>query len=486
MRGSAMVAAMIFIVIGTVIVAGFILYISRESWLIKRNNDSIKALYIAEAGLERKLYELSTGNYADIPVTYFPEVDDPQSYYTVSVTQDGDVYIVTSTGHYYLGKRVIRRNATIFNLWDLAVFSGGATSGQIAGNTHIRGSVYVLGEEPFIDANENSLFDPGVDTLIDENANGIRDHLNPDDYAINGTGTFYIGNDYNAFDGSNAIPDGFLSRIIPASTLDAGVNVKYGKTVLSGSTQIGNEAVPMDLVNAVDGFIPEDPTGKVFVEEGGLIYDRGMISDKIRLPSLYDVVDGTTRMNALQNNGLVLTSGTDIPEDITPISNFTVSDGVNSLSMDGEGHMTISGIIYINGNLSLDRYKGDRTMWYTGKGSVVLTGNLTINVDLYTLETGSSAYPTNNIIGFMTPQNINLGVGAGAAQLEMMALFYAGGHINTEKQTAVAGAFITNHVDMSTNVPEIFQVKGVKDNLPPGMIDIPPVVIVYNWEEVFE
>lgn len=487
-KGSAIIAAFILILIGSLIAAGFIWYISHESWMSKRVNDSVKALYIAEAGLERKLYEIEAGNLDNIAVTYFPDDDDLESYYSVAVVQNGPINEVTSIGNYHLSERTIRQNALIFNLWDLAVFSGGATAAQINGNTHIRGTVYVLGEESFIDNNENSLYDQGVDILIDENGNSIRDHLSSTDNAINGSGSFYVGNDYNAFGGSNAIPETFLNRITSVSTLNAGVNVKYGKTLLDGSSQIGNVNMPMDLVNVPDGFIPEDPTGVVFVEEGGMFYDRGIFNDKIRFPSLYDVVNGSTRMNSLQNNGLVLTSGVDIPEDITPatvIPTIVDSNG-NSFGMDGTGNMTITGIVYINGNLTFDRYQNDRTIWYTGKASMVLTGNLTINTNLYTNETGTTAYPQNNIIGFMTPQNITLGMSGGAAQLELMGIFYAGGILKTAKQTSVAGTFISNHINMASQVPEIYQIKNIKDNLPPGMIDIPPIVAVYSWQEVFD
>lgn len=59
MKGTAIIAAFILIVIGTLIVGGYLLYISRESNMTVRNSNSIRALYIAEAGLERAISDLA-------------------------------------------------------------------------------------------------------------------------------------------------------------------------------------------------------------------------------------------------------------------------------------------------------------------------------------------------------------------------------------------------------------------------------------------
>lgn len=523
MKGTAIITALIFIVIGSLIVGGYLWYISREIWITKRTNDSIKALYIAEAGLERKLYEIKNANYDDITTpVYFPDTSDPESYYTVDVEKYGDVYKITSTGVYHSGIRKIRQSARMFSLWDLAFFSGEATSGYLAGCMNTRGTIFVLGEESFIDVNESGVFESGID--IDDNNDGILSHLSPSDYAIDATGNFYIGNNYDPYLASSGIPETFSSRVpsiydpdLGYDTLNAKLYVKYGKVSLGGSSQIGNEDQingPMTQINVPDGFNPPSaaepgPDQKIFYVEDGLLSDRGMFSEKIRFPNLLDrytdpatgtvyeyippdynnnIVGG--RMKYLQENGLRLTTrGTPgylpIPEDLTPdpSKNFSYTDGVNSFSLTN-GHISINGIVYIDGNLTLDRYRGDRTITYEGKGSIVLTGNLTINVNFYPRETGVGVFPERHIIGFMTPKNIALGV-SGTGRNEIMGVFYAGGTGNIVKPSKVAGGFIAHQIIL-TQVPDIFQVKNIKDNLPRGMINIPTVLVIYGWHEVFE
>lgn len=525
MKGTAIITALILIVIGSLIIGGFLLYVSRQSWMTKRVNDSIKALYIAEAGLERKLYEIKNGNYDSIPSPiYFPEPTDTESYYTVSVVKEGEAYEVTSTGKYYLRTRKIRQSVRIFSLWDLAIFSGEATAGQFAGCMNTRGTVYVLGEESFIDVNENGVFDSGIDR--DDNNDGSLSHLISTDYAIDASGNFYIGNNYDTYGASSGIDTtGFIKDRVPSIydsdldiyTLHAELDVKYGKVNLGGSVQVGNNDQingPMDLVNVPDGFNPPDAAQegegqKVFYNEGGLLYDRSMFNEKIRFPNLADrytdPVTGTVyeyispnynnnvvggRMAYLQQNGLRLTTKTpptpgyySIPEDLTPDpdKNFSYTDGINSFSLT-DGHINISGIVYIDGNLTLDRYKGERSITYAGKGSTALTGNLTLNVKFYPAESGTGVFPWQHIIGFMTPQNINLGINQ---QHEIMGIFYAGGYGRVNQPTKLAGALIAHQVALN-QVPDMFQVKDIKDNLPTGMVNIPSVVVVYGWHEVFE
>ena len=498
LRGSAIIVAFIVVVVSVILIGGFLLYISRESYMAKKMSNSVKALYIAEAGLEIKLNEVKEDNYSNIAITNFPDPSDPARYYFVDVVHSGNSYIITATGMCNGQSRKIQVRTKVFNMWDNAIFSAAAVSGQIAGCMNIRGSVMALGEESYIDVNENSSYDSGVDILIDENANGARNHLSPTDYAIDATGNFYIGNNYDTFGASSGITTEFSDRVADADTLDSELNIKYGLMNLGASVQVGNASCPLISTNAVDGFNPADPTGKLFTDE--LLSDRSMFSDKIRLPSLNDqYTDSSTGtvyttaaggyMSYLYARGLHLNTVTPgspgyIPEDITPdpAKNFSKTDGVNSFTLNN-GNITINGIVYINGNLTFDRYKSNRTVYYSGRGSVALTGNLTLNANLYTLEEGSSAYPQHNIIGFMTPQNIALGI-SGTGNLEIMGIFFCGGNGRIMKPTKIMGALLARQVTLN-QVPDVFHVADLKNNLPPGMICMPSIVVVYGWHEVF-
>ena len=57
-----------------------------------------------------------------------------------------------------------------------------------------------------------------------------------------------------------------------------------------------------------------------------------------------------------------------------------------------------------------------------------------------------------------------------------MGAFYAQGRLTSMKQTVVTGTFVSNYFDMGINVPEIYQVPTMADNLPLGMIGMYPIL----------
>ncbi|MCA9408899.1 MAG: hypothetical protein KC733_09425, partial [Candidatus Omnitrophica bacterium] len=134
------------------------------------------------------------------------------------------------------------------------------------------------------------------------------------------------------------------------------------------------------------------------------------------------------------------------------------------ISMDGSGNMTVSGIVYIDGGeFNLLKNGSDKTITYTGTGSIVATGDVHVNVNLVT--NGANSFP-NNIVGIMTPQNMDFN----EANIDVMGVFYAENTISVQKQTDILGTIVSDYFDMGTNVPSIFQVPDTANNLPPGMI----------------
>ena len=72
------------------------------------------------------------------------------------------------------------------------------------------------------------------------------------------------------------------------------------------------------------------------------------------------------------------------------------------------------------------------------------------------------------------------------SQLELMGAFYAQNRASTQRQSTIMGTFVSNYFDMGTNVPSIFQVPQLADNLPLGMIGAYPILIydIVSWREI--
>ena len=104
-----------------------------------------------------------------------------------------------------------------------------------------------------------------------------------------------------------------------------------------------------------------------------------------------------------------------------------------------------------------------KTITYTGSGAILAEGNVQINANLVT--NGNNSFPTN-IIGIMTPNTI----GFNEANIDVMGLFYAENTVKVEKQTDIVGTIVSNYFDIGTNVPSVYQVPDVMNNLPAGLI----------------
>ena len=158
--------------------------------------------------------------------------------------------------------------------------------------------------------------------------------------------------------------------------------------------------------------------------------------------------------------------------NIQPTSSFTIGDGgSNYITMDGAGNMTVSGMVVIDpnvgagldGDFNTNKDSSGKTITYSGKGALYVSGDVQINTSLVT--SGANSHPTNNI-GIMTPNSM----GFNEANIDVMGMFYAQDEIKIEKQTDIMGSIVSNYFDMGTNVPAIYQVPDNIDNIPTGMI----------------
>lgn len=467
-----------------------------EHRVAQRQKDYIQTIAIAEAGIDRTFYnlkqefatvanpswsngsiyfegsELGWGPHYDDFAVFIDWTDFGNGQYKVelkNVAGKGDELWVRSTARVADTEKILQAyiKARNFNIWNNAIFAGAGTSGaMINGNVDIRGSVHILG-----------------------------DGLGPFDYAMDMGGSGMVGNNYDGMSSD------LLNRIPPCPTaifngetielLEASVRIKNGLVGLSGTGVLGKPDSSGDSyketlegVYVTDGYGGNQGAGNVYSDNGTEhMYDLG---DAIEFPSLFKPYGGyATYMDYLKDNALVITDPAQLNElaNIQPNSNFTYTDsgGKGSISMDGSGNLAIDGIVYIDngGNLGMKWTGKSSTINYTGRGSIVVTGDVEMKVNLYT--SGNNSFP-NNIIGIMTPNSITFD----SSQKEVMGAFYAEGEINCTKQTEVIGTFVSNFFNMGNQVPSIYQVPALADNLPPGMISTDSIWIILTvaWQEL--
>jgi hypothetical protein len=488
-RGSILLISYLVIALLVGFGAAFLMLSFHESRVAERQQRLVKALYIAEAGIERALYDLkldfvndnTSPSWSDTDINGMAIGPDTVNFYAVpyaSTSMNGGSYTVEfknvggsgesiwvkSTGTLGDVTRTIQVYLVVRDIspWTNAIFGGaGAAGGMVNGNVDIRGSVHILGEG-----------------------------LTSSDFAIDLGGTAeLVGNNYTGLDSALAakvppLPTTVFNGEV-VSTLNSELRVKRGIVGLSGSATVGEANVAgnstketVDGSYVTDGFGGSQGTTNVHSDNGwSNSYDLG---DELSFPSLSDPHPSNplqTVQQFFQSGALVLTTEL---STISSSSSFDYTDGTNSISMDGAGNLTVTGQVYVDGDNNVLFTGGkNNPITYSGAGTLLVTGNVAINTTVVT--SGSNSFPTN-ILGIMTPKDISFD----SAGIDAMGVFYAENQITAAKQTDIMGTFVSNLFNMGTNVPSIFQVPDVADHLPPGMINPDPVWLLktVSWQEI--
>src|SRR3989338_8161969 len=392
-KGSMLVLAYLIIIVLIILGAAFMVASFNEGLFVERQRRALLAFYIAESGIEQALYDLrqdfindqTNPAWDDGDINGYAISPNTASFYTIpyaSTSLNGGSYTVQleniagsgrniwikSTGTFGDSNQTIQVYSKVSNLspWNNAIFAGAGASGtMVNGNVHIRGAVHILGTG-----------------------------LQPTDYVVDLGGTAeLIGNNYAILPAALKVKVPALSTTVfngeTVETLNAELRVKKGVVGISGGSSVGE---PDDAGNSVketidaayvtNGYGGNQGTNHVYSDNGwSNTYDLG---DTVSFPSLADPYQGySTYQDYLRANALVINDPGELAvlAGLTPSSNFNYNGANGSISMDGSGNMTISGIVYVEGG-GIGMSGG--TISYTGQGSIFSTGNVAINTSLLT------------------------------------------------------------------------------------------------------
>ncbi len=409
--------------------------------------------------------------------------------------------------------------ASNVNVWENAIFAGsGQAGGLINGNVSIHGSVHLLGDSLVNGAMALAAIDLSGTSLIHNNYVDVPAYLQARVPALAQT----------SFEGEMV------------DTLEAKLRAKAGLVGMSGNSEIGEPQLAGNTYKeTMDGtYVSSGWTGNSVVDDGNRgdpkavfsdngwdeIYDLG---DKVPFPLLTDDWRDPDTGEKIQDPGTgtwythqdyfnqVLVASPTNPSDGTYTGNIVLNvktskfywNATTGQVLNGSlpatmpastddyiwfdcdtDMMKVNGQVRINGNLSFAGQGGDRVVNYSGRAALLVYGDVSIDANLITCNNGdktntANSFPVNNIIGIMASNNMVVG---SSAQLDIMGAFYAQNKITSAKQTNVMGTFVSNYFDMGTNVPNIYQVPALADNLPLGMIGNYPILAIsqVSWREL--
>jgi hypothetical protein len=518
-RGVALVAVMMVLVVVGLLGGSAIVLNTQATQLSERTYSDKLALYTAESGKEQAyslIFNDSQGNVTTLENPYAVSNETLQGgAYDLEIrtlSESPKVIEIISTGHMGGAEKQVTVVSEVFrenvSVWNNAVFGGaGQPAGVVLGYSRIHGSVHLLGDNVAPGNIAMGMIDTNGNALIANNYDGISAELLAKVPPIPTT----------VFAGETI------------STLNAKVRVRNGAVGLSGNSQIGTaQETGNSFKETMDGIFIEtdyadlrwtgnnvtegvpDPAYVHSDNGADALYDlvhtsvtRPLLSDPYTDPSsgiAYDSFEACFAAKALHLPPLVLDSTNSAmlaiqnhsfgPGVTTGFEGdaFVVYDGTNKIfynptTWNGTSRLHVSGRILIDGDLDIGdssrpvMYSGRGTMFAAGGGSGY--GDIGIHSDLLPI----GMFAIDDVLGLMAKRDLNLGTGSGDSQILMAAACYAGEGIMSAKQSQMAGTFVCNYLDMGTNVPSIFQVPELANNVPPGLIGAEPIWATLGFEE---
>jgi hypothetical protein len=475
-RGVVLLVALFVIVVLIIIGSTLCAVATSDARVAAGHRNYLQAFQLAEAGLERILYDLRQDyveatsvpswidgdihglacgpNAEEYVLVPYAEPELGHGTYAVHLRnvpgRDDAVWVqsVGSVGQTDVGVEALVQMHDL-SVWSNAIFAGfGSGTAVIRGNSTIAGPVHILG-----------------------------DNVGSGECALRLGGGASIVNDYTK------LPPALRAKIPPCprcehrgevvESLGATVRARRGMVGLDGASALGASDQPgndvketTDGVFVTDGFTGTSGEDNVFSDNGvATPYD---MADKLSFPSITEPYrDYPTYLEYLREKALVITDAAQLEQlaNLTPEAKFEFSDadGKGLIAMDGQGNLKIAGIVYVPGSVAFTSTDG-KILSYRGRGSLVCEGDVRFRASLVT--EGDRSFPYN-IIGVMTPGSIVFD----GANIDVMGVFYGQKQIVNAKQTDVVGSLVSHYVDMGSQVPSVYYVPLVRKMPPPGLID---------------
>ena len=542
-RGVAIVAVTMVLVVVALMGGAIISQTSQDTQLSNRALEDKRALYIAESAKEFGYEQIKADeNFVTAATGEVPFQGEMQGgSYTlwareISPAPDKVVGLI-GTGFTNSGNMrevnvvadVIRENVVV---WNNAIFGGaGQVGGVINGNAAIHGSVHLLGENVADGNNSIAALDMSGASLIHNNYTGIPPALAAKLPALPTTN--YGGEEIGSIDAKLRVKNGavgvsgsseigemnILGNAFKETMDGIYIETDHSETRWTGTQVVDGSPNPdhvqsdngynalYDLGDAVQMpsfFEPfEDPFSGIMYAS----YEAYFSDQALHLPAM--VFDNTSSAaDAVRAHQAAGGFPPDVVVNFDPANpdSFTITDprpdgtanqiAYNPNAANGVVVLGINQMVQFDGDVVLGKknldimYGGEGTIYAAGDGvnsgnldasgdGVSGSGNIDVHSDLLPIGT----FPTVTVLGVMARSDINLATGPGDSQLTMAGAFFAGNQIVSAKQNNIAGTFVAPYFNMGTNVPRIYQVPALKDNLPPGLIASAPIWVVTGFDE---
>jgi hypothetical protein len=180
---------------------------------------------------------------------------------------------------------------------------------------------------------------------------------------------------------------------------------------------------------------------------------------------------------AIQSSALVITGNLNLVD--TAGFSYSNSSGANSLSfakdpVSGRWILQINGNVIINGTLTIGGTSfyplSTNIMYYSGKGIIYTTGAITTHVKLMPL----NAYPTNDLLIFLSDSNINLDIfnfyeTPDCASANIYTVAVSKGNISVLHGTVRGTLLAAGSLNIDKDFGKVCYEDAISQNLPPEL-----------------
>jgi len=430
-NGAALIISFLILVLLTMIATIAITMNIMEIKISNNHEESNKAFYDAESGIQHALVQLkvvttdwttSNSNFttqlagatsANPWVNFLSSgIFSVAGNYVVTIKDDNDetgtldpasdnnrrVYIRSESNTLFGSRKVIEVLVEGYlpkdvSVWNNGIFSGSGQAGKIIkGKVIISGSVHLLGE------NSSGVQTVGyADTAVDLEILDL-------------SGKARISNNYYG------LVTGLLDKIPDLTNSSQSLNgimrVKHGKVSLEGDSQIGAPETTtsykdtMDGVYIADGYSEPDDVNQVFTDKAGVYSDTipPDLQSQIKMPSLSnEILPGVSYQNWLSTNSLHIPSLN---------IDFTTGTATTLFAKKGEIESNYPGTIItantISGDFTITRTDSNGNQhsfsWTNSSKTLQVKGVVTVDGNL---DLGDGRKTGGDITYITDPTNIN-------------------------------------------------------------------------------
>ncbi|MBE0447743.1 MAG: hypothetical protein IBX64_06545 [Actinobacteria bacterium] len=470
--GMAVIIVASIMAILAIVGFGVIVTAKNDFPLTERDRSSMKALHVAEAGINKALWAI--GQYGSetprsfrVDVANFANVDTGTAEVTVIPDLDtGWIWTITSTGNYRNSKRILKVCVFSISMWNMHMGLGQAdsivtTSNGTQGTTSVTGPFYARG---------NLLL--SGNTSIEGGPLFVKD------------GTVYLENNAVSIGTST---DKILAYIEPMASNAAIWDPKAGREVALSddrvhikklSNQVPN--IPLPLLKQLSVYREHAAQES---EENVVPYP-GIISKWAPPLSGYKVLDNDTELstgNVASRRTYTINSST---------GNFGIAGGEFAWDKGGK-KLYIDGTIFVDGNLIIGDTANSEINYY-GKGTIVVNGDITIKGRLR--PEAPYHMSSDAVLGLVTGESIYIDTSGGGGNNkvtrdvpDVCGAFFATKKVQfLRNNISFVGSLISGLLDFgSNNNNHLFTYDSLPYILPPNMPGGNEyITVTSSWREI--